>query len=148
MTELTHMRLLIIDDDVAGAELLEHVLAQAGYANVLSTGDPIGASQLCATETPDLVLLDLDMPRLSAYQVIEEIRYLIGEPESLPVLVLTADAPDARDRALSMAEAAGSVVRRAGDCPTSEEIERGRKLGHVKRRDEPFYWSLFDDPII
>jgi hypothetical protein len=49
---------------------------------------------------------------------------------------------------LSIAQAAVSVVRRAGDCPTSEEIERGRKLGHVKRRDEPFYWSLFDDPIV
>lgn len=102
IAELNRMPLLIVDDDVAGVELLEQLLAQAGYANVLSTGDPSRASHLCATEKPDLVLLDLDMLRLSAYQVIEQIRYLIDEPESMPVVVLTADAPDARDRALSM----------------------------------------------
>jgi putative two-component system response regulator len=102
IAELNRMRLLIVDDDVVGAELLEQVLAQAGYANVLSTGDPTRVNHLCATEKPDLVLLDLDMPRLSAFQAIEEIRYLTDEPESPPVLVLTADTPDARHRALSM----------------------------------------------
>ena len=49
---------------------------------------------------------------------------------------------------LSITDAAVSVVQSAGESPTSEEIDRGRKLGGVKRRDEPFYWSLFDDPII
>ena len=96
------MLLLIVDDDVTGVELLEHVLAQAGYTNLLSTLDPLSAHHLCATRKPDLVLLDLQMRRLSAYQVIEEIRHLIDEPESLPVLVLTADTPDARHRALSI----------------------------------------------
>jgi putative two-component system response regulator len=101
MNKLTHMRLLIVDDNVAGVELLEHLLAQAGYTDVLSTQDPMSAHQLCATEKPDLVLLDLNMPQLRADRVIEELRHMSDEPESPALLVLTADTPDARQRAVS-----------------------------------------------
>ena len=102
MTELAQMRLLIVGDDVAGRELLTHSLAQAGYADIVSTGDPTRAHQLCVAEQPDLVVFDLDMPGLSL-QALSKIRHLTEPPESLPVLVLTADnTRGARDRALSM----------------------------------------------
>ncbi len=102
MTEFAHMRVLIVDDDAAGRELLAHSLAQAGYSDIVSTGDPTCAPQLCITEQPDLVLLDLDMPELS-YEALARIKYLTDPPENLPVLVLAADLmPDARRRALSM----------------------------------------------
>lgn len=96
------MRVLIVDDSLAGVELLEDVLTQAGYTHILSARDPISARHLCATEKPDLVLLDLQMAELSAYQVIEEIRPLMDGPERLPVIVLAADTLDARHRALSL----------------------------------------------
>jgi putative two-component system response regulator len=102
MTELTQMRLLIVDDNVAGVELLERVLAQAGYTNVLHTRHPMSAHHLRSTEKPDLMLLQLSMSQLCADQVIEEIRHLIDESESPVLLVLTADTPDARQRALSL----------------------------------------------
>lgn len=102
MYELAHMRLLVVDVDVAERELLTYSLAQAGYTDIVSTGDPTGAHQVCVTEQPDLVLLDLDMPEVS-YQALTEIRRLTDPPESLPVLVLTADSrPDTRRRALSL----------------------------------------------
>jgi putative two-component system response regulator len=102
MTELAQMRLLIVGDDVAGRELLTHSLTQAGYADIVSTGDPTRAHQLCVAEQPDLVVFDLDMPGLSL-QALSKIRHLTEPPESLPVLVLTADdTRGARDRALSM----------------------------------------------
>ena len=102
MTELAQMRLLIVGDDLAGRELLTHSLAQAGYADIVSTGDPTRAHQLCIAEQPDLVVFDLDMPGLSL-QALSKIRHLTEPPESLPVLVLTADnTRGARDRALSM----------------------------------------------
>ena len=50
---------------------------------------------------PDLLLLDLHMPGLSGYDVMDAIRELLEPPQSLPVLVLTADSSrEARHRAL------------------------------------------------
>jgi putative two-component system response regulator len=98
----TEMRLLIVDDNPANVALLEQVLAQGGYTDVLSTQDSPTAPALCRAHAPDLVLLDLHMPGLSGFDVLAELRELLDPPESLPVLVLTADASrDARHRALA-----------------------------------------------
>ncbi|HEX4011718.1 MAG TPA: HD domain-containing phosphohydrolase [Solirubrobacteraceae bacterium] len=100
MTEFSQMRLLVVDGDRARRESVCHTLAQAGYTDVLSTGEPTDAPQLCASERPDLIVLDLDMPGF-AFQVLAKIRHLIEPPESLPVLVVTDDvSPDTRDRAV------------------------------------------------
>jgi putative two-component system response regulator len=103
MSVLTDMRLLIVDDNAANVELLEQVLAQSGYTDVLSTREAASVAELCTSHRPDLVLLDLHMPGLSGYDVMAEIRELLEPPQNLPVLVLTADATrDARHRALAM----------------------------------------------
>ena len=103
MVEVTGMRLLIVDDNAANVELLEQVLAQAGYTDVQSLRKAAAVPAMCASYRPDLLLLDLHMPGLSGYEVMAEIRDLLDPPQSLPVLVLTADASrDARHRALSM----------------------------------------------
>jgi putative two-component system response regulator len=102
-SQLKQMRLLIVDDNSANLDLVEQLLARSGYNNCLSTQDPEGVPHLCAAWKPDLVLLDLHMPRLSGYQVMAAITELMHEPESLPVLVLTADGTtEARHRALSI----------------------------------------------
>jgi putative two-component system response regulator len=96
------MRLLIVDDNAANIAMLEQLLQEAGYNNVLSSSDPKRVADLCAGWRPDLVLLDLHMPQLSGFDVLAALGDLIDEPVNLPVLVLTADAtPDARHRALS-----------------------------------------------
>ncbi len=102
MHATTDMRVLIVDDNAANVALLEQVLAQGGYDDILSTRDAAAAPTMCRTHQPDLVLLDLHMPGLSGYEVLDEIRELTEPPQSLPVLVLTADASrDARHRALT-----------------------------------------------
>jgi putative nucleotidyltransferase with HDIG domain len=103
MTHLTDMRVLIVDDNAANVELVEQVLAQSGYTDVLSTRDATSVPDMCAEHVPDLLLLDLHMPGLSGYEVMAAIRELLEPPQSMPVLVLTADASrDARHKALSM----------------------------------------------
>ena len=103
MIELTDMRLLIVDDNAANVELLEQILSQAGYTDVISTRDAASVAEVCATHKPDLLLLDLHMPGLTGYDVMSAIRELLEPPQSLPVLVLTADATrDARHRALAL----------------------------------------------
>lgn len=102
-SDLTGMRVLIVDDNAANVALVEQVLAQAGYADVLSTRDAEIVPEMCTAKEPDLLLLDLHMPGLSGYEVLAAIRELLEPPQSLPVLVLTADVTrDACHRALSM----------------------------------------------
>jgi len=103
MRALTDMRLLIIDDNLANVEVLEQLLEQAGYTHLNSTTLPETAVSLCEVWEPDLILLDLHMPRVSGYELLSAIRHLIREPVNVPVLVVTADVTsDARHRALSM----------------------------------------------
>jgi putative two-component system response regulator len=103
MRELTDMRVLVVDDNLANRELIEQILKQSRYTAVRSTPDSAIVEQLCRSWQPDLVLLDLHMPGLTGYDVMAAIRDLIAEPENLPVLVLTADGTlDARHRALSL----------------------------------------------
>jgi len=99
MPQLTQMRLLIVDADAAERESLAHSLAEAGYGDIVSSGDPASAQQLCLIEQPDLVLLDLH-PAERAYAALAQIQRLTQSP---PVIALTAaDIPDARDRALAL----------------------------------------------
>lgn len=103
MQELNGMRLLVVDDNAANVELIEQVLRQAGYTELVGTRAPESVAPLCESWKPDLILLDLHMPGLSGFQVMQAIEELMAEPESLPVLVLTADGTTAaRHRALSM----------------------------------------------
>jgi putative two-component system response regulator len=99
----TDMRLLVVDDNAANVKLLTAILAGAGYHDVASTSDPRGVLELCGSVHPDLVILDLHMPGCSGHDVLESLADYLDEPESLPVLVLTADTTaDARYRALSL----------------------------------------------
>jgi putative two-component system response regulator len=103
MTTLTEMPVLVVDDNPANVQLLEQVLARAGFTSVVSTCEPAAVPALCEQHDPDLVMLDLHMPGLSGYEVMDAIRDRIEEPSNVPVLVITADAtPETRHRALSL----------------------------------------------
>jgi response regulator RpfG family c-di-GMP phosphodiesterase len=103
MSIFADMRVLVVDDNATNLELIQQILERAGYKHVVGTQDARGVAHLCDAGRPDLVLLDLHMPRFSGYEVMGEIRELMSEPESLPVLVVTADSTvEARHRVLSM----------------------------------------------
>jgi putative two-component system response regulator len=101
MTEFAHMRLLLVHGPAEGRELVEGILAHAGYRDVVSTPDPSRTLELCVTERPDLVLLDFDVAGAS-HLALDAIRHLTGGVDSLPVLALSGDtAPEVRRWALS-----------------------------------------------
>ncbi len=84
-------RILIIDDEPSNVLLLERVLQREGYTELKSTTDSRQVLSLYADFRPDLILLDLAMPYLDGFQVLERLNPLIPPQVFLPVLVLTAD---------------------------------------------------------
>lgn len=101
--ELLASRILIVDDLPANLRLLEDLLAREGFSHVVSTTEPEQALTLCAAFDPDLILLDLMMPGISGYAVLEQLERMRPTLEYRPVLVLTADATSqAKRRALSL----------------------------------------------
>ena len=63
---------LIVDDQASNVELLEEILREAGYTHVSSTMDPHAVAALHREHRYDLILLDLQMPGLDGFQVMEE----------------------------------------------------------------------------
>lgn len=105
MTEadILNARILIVDDADANLRLLEELLAREGFTQVISTADSTRAMDLFAAFEPDLILLDLMMPELDGYAILEQLSRRIPRNEYLPVLVLTADSTiSARRKALSL----------------------------------------------
>lgn len=96
--EILNAKILIIDDADANLRLLEDLLSREGFHQVVSTADSTRAIDLFTAFQPDLILLDLMMPELDGYAVLEILSRHIAKDEYLPVLVLTADATVAAKR--------------------------------------------------
>ncbi len=88
-SEILKASILIVDDQEANVMLLEQMLENAGYGNVSSTQDPTAVLALHSEHRYDLILLDLQMPVMDGFQVLEALKAV--EPGGyLPVLVITA----------------------------------------------------------
>ncbi len=97
-TEILNASILVVDDLEANVLLLEQMLDDAGYQNVTSTTDPRAVCPLHLAHRYDLILLDLQMPDMDGFQVMEALKE-IETDGYLPVLVITAQ-PDHKLRAL------------------------------------------------
>jgi putative two-component system response regulator len=98
---LSRMKILIIDDEPTNVALLEDMLFEAGYSRVKSITDSRIALETCAAFGPDLVLLDLMMPHVDGFAILESLRAIPADI-FLPVIVLTADVnEETKRRALS-----------------------------------------------
>ena len=94
-------RILVIDDEPANTRIIGRILARAGFTDVILTNDPVQALPIFLANTPDLVLLDLQMPEMDGFQVLGQLEAVIPRDTFLPILILTGDASvDARQRAL------------------------------------------------
>ena len=91
-------RILIVDDQLANVKLLEYMLRGAGFRAVSSTTDSRQVIAMHRAAHYDLILLDLNMPHLNGFQILEQLKEI--EPEGyVPVLVVTAE-PGHKQRAL------------------------------------------------
>ncbi len=97
--EILNANILIVDDQQFNVLLLEQLLRDVGYVSITTTMDPRVVCELHRKNHYDLILLDLQMPGMDGFQVMEGLKEI--ETDSyLPVLVITAQ-PDHKLRALA-----------------------------------------------
>jgi putative two-component system response regulator len=101
VSDLAHAgdRILIVDDEPGNVLVLERLLEHAGYTEVHASTDPTQIEALYRSFQPDVILLDLHMPVMDGFAVMERLSDLIDPGEYVPILVLTADATHKSKRA-------------------------------------------------
>jgi pilus assembly protein CpaE len=85
------VRILVVDDDPNVQRSLSFTLQQEGY-EVSIAGDGVEAMKQWAEESPDLLLLDVGLPKIDGYQVATKIREAEAGASHMPIIMLTADA--------------------------------------------------------
>ncbi|HEU4852069.1 MAG TPA: response regulator [Telluria sp.] len=98
VSEILQASILIVDDQEANVMLLEQMLRNEGYTNIVTTQQPKLVRAMHEAQRFDLILLDLQMPEMDGFEVIEALKD-VELASYLPVLVLTAQ-PGHKVRAL------------------------------------------------
>jgi len=83
-------RILVVDDEANIQRVLQYSLKQAGY-DVIVAQDGREALRLWESESPDLILLDVSLPKLDGYQVAARIREAEAGSGHVPIIMLTAE---------------------------------------------------------
>jgi signal transduction histidine kinase len=89
--DLKQAKILIVDDLDDNIQVLHDFLEIQGYKNIKSTTDPRNVVEIVFDYRPDIILLDLAMPFLSGFDVMEQLKIIVSPTVYLPILVLTAD---------------------------------------------------------
>jgi two-component system alkaline phosphatase synthesis response regulator PhoP len=92
-------RVLIADDDPLGAELLEAYLSDSDY-ELRTASDGEQALQLVSSWRPDLILLDVMMPRISGFEVCKRLRGDAATRDIAVLMITALDQPSDVDRAV------------------------------------------------
>src|SRR5580704_6730844 len=158
--DILNARILVVDDQEANLRLIEGMLRVAGYTCVQSTTNPSEVSELYRQNRYGLILLDLQMPGMDGFQVMEDLKEIEGDGY-LPVLVITAQpahklraleagAKDFVSKPFDMAELRARVhnilevrllhlkAREHGRVleETVQELEASREVVRVKNLEE------------
>jgi signal transduction histidine kinase len=108
---LKEARILLVDDDVSSTCLMANFLNRVGYSRIESINDSTDIFEIIETFQPDLILLDLAMPNVTGFQVLEKLRVNRQSDEYFPVLVLTGDASSENKRRALAAGATDLLVK-------------------------------------
>ena len=108
---LKDANILMVDDDVGSTCLMANFLNRIGYTNLRALNDASGVFEAIETFAPDLLLLDLSMPGLSGFEILDVLRRNRQTEEQMPVLVLTGDSSAKNKRRALAAGATDLLVK-------------------------------------
>jgi EAL domain-containing protein (putative c-di-GMP-specific phosphodiesterase class I) len=126
---LAASRVMVVDDSSGNVRLLQRLLRNAGVVTVDGYTDPAKALAGCKQSLPDVLLLDLHMPDIDGFAVMEALRAMLPGDAFLPVLVLTAD-DDAVVKQRALAAGAKDFLTKPFDA--IEVVLRVRNLLETK----------------
>lgn len=121
-TEAESPKILIVDDQQSNISLLEHTLRRAGYAEVSSTVEPRDVAAMHLEHRYDLILLDLQMPEMTGFQVMAQLQE-VRASNPVSILVLSADATQTKT---ALAEGADSFMGKPFKLP--DVVERVQSM--------------------
>jgi signal transduction histidine kinase len=124
-----HARLLIVDDSVSNISLLRNILNRLGFTQIDTITDSRETLARVEEFRPDLIILDLNMPHLDGFGVMQQLSKIIPRDTFLPVLVLTADAT-AETKRKALSGGATDLVTKPFN--SSEVFMRIRNLLHIR----------------
>lgn len=141
MASLLHdAEILIVDDEPANLALLKKILTTAGYRKIRATTEPRSVLPTSRQSPVDIILLDLQMPHLDGFAVLDQLKETNPSDAFLPVLVLTADATQ-RTKLRALSSGAhdfltkpfdqAEVVQRVGNLLRTRQLHL-----EVKRQNE------------
>jgi DNA-binding response OmpR family regulator len=106
LAEFAGANILIVDDNPTNVDLMERMLARAGYSCVSSTLDPMTVSGLYRRNRYDLIILDLEMPCFDGFQVMK----VLGETENRAELFILVTSAEPGHKIRAMHEGARDFV--------------------------------------
>jgi putative two-component system response regulator len=125
-------QIMIVDDELINIKVTQRYLEKDGYLNFIPVTDATRVMDLIQVERPDLILLDVVMPRVSGLDILQQLR---ADPETagIPVVILTASVePDIKQRALSL----GATDFLAKPVDASELVPRVKNVLTVKSHQD------------
>jgi signal transduction histidine kinase len=127
-------RILMLDDHVASTCMMTNILNRLGYTELRSINSPEELLEACASFQPDLLLLDLGMPVLDGFQVLELIRKNVPAAAHIPVLVVTGD-PTSKNKQRALAAGATDLLAKPFDVSELNMRIRNILEAHFLRRE-------------
>ena len=101
--DLLNAKILIVDDQESNIEVLEDLLKIRGFTNIITSNDPRSVLEIAQTQKLEMILLDIMMPYLSGFDVMDQLKSAGLLTGFMPIIVLTADATiETKKKALSM----------------------------------------------
>jgi two-component system chemotaxis response regulator CheY len=113
---------LTVDDSRTMREMLRLALTDAGY-RVVQAEDGIHGLEVLSDETPDVIVTDINMPRMDGFGFIEEVR---ADPRyrGVPILILTTESDAEKKNRARMAGATGWIVKPFNPVKLVDAIRR------------------------
>jgi len=124
LQDLKNAKILVIDDEEINLDIIEELLEGDGFLNLSFFSNPVDAVEFYKTNPPDLVILDLNMPALTGFDVMQRFKTIYHSPQP-PVLVVTVRS-DKKTRLKALDEGARDFLSKPFDA--QEVLRRVRNL--------------------